>query len=311
MARQPRFVISDRDTWYHLMSRVAGPRSWYPFQDDPEAAQQFVRILIHYLSVYCGDLLDFVLMGNHFHLLVRFLAYRRLSQRELQRRAARLYPRPADRPQTPRQWRQFNRRLFSVSSFMHDVKQQMAQWYNRRFERRGPLFSDRFQSVLLGDHQAVLNCLLYIALNPVRAGLVQRPEQWFWSGSRLRATGTAPPLLPLSTILPAASDPCQQYLMRLYWRGGIQTPPTGPVLDPAIVASEIRRGFHSGAYLEVQPELTRGLGLASFPQVSTWIQWLRQRGIYRRRRHPIAQPNGPLFTIRESRAPHRPPPQPG
>ena len=118
MARQPRFLISDQDTWYHLMSRVAGPRTWFPFQEDPAAAEQFMRILLRYLSVYGCELLDFVLMGNHFHLLVRFLAFRRLSLRELKRRAARLYPRPADRPQTPHQWRRFNRRLFSVSSFM-------------------------------------------------------------------------------------------------------------------------------------------------------------------------------------------------
>ena len=54
---------------------------------------------------------------------------------------------------------------------------------NFRTRSRGYLFQGRFFScVLEGDHAVA--CARYIEMNPVRAGLVQRPDRWRWSSAR-------------------------------------------------------------------------------------------------------------------------------
>jgi hypothetical protein len=73
--------------------------------------------------------------------------------------------------------------MFDVSVFMRELKQRFAQWYNKKAERKGPLFDDRFKSVLLEDDETVLLTMAaYIDLNPVRAGLVKDPKDYRWSG---------------------------------------------------------------------------------------------------------------------------------
>ena len=57
---------------------------------------------------------------------------------------------------------------------MQSLKQQFSQWYNKRNHRRGPLWEDRFKSVLVeADPEALLTMAAYIDLNPVRAKMVR------------------------------------------------------------------------------------------------------------------------------------------
>lgn len=301
VARLPRLTTPEQETHYHLTSRVCGPLDWFPFHD-PVAAQAFLRILFHYASVYCCQLLDYNLMGNHFHLIVLFQAFMRLSRRELQRRAALLYPRKADRPQTAAQWRRFHRRLFSVSAFMHDVKQQMSTWYNKHYNRRGPLFAERFRSVILADQQALLDCMLYVDLNPVRAGLVEKPEDWQWSALAKRSQGNEDNLMPLQKIFRGRKDADAEYRARLYWRAGLEVNQEN--LD-RIIEQEQRRGFQGGEYQQRIAAFSRGVALGSLRKIGQWVSLFRERGIYRRRNNPIAQLGGLFFTLTEQRGRYR------
>jgi hypothetical protein len=52
---------------------------------------------------------------------------------------------------------------------------------NRRHRRRGYFWGDRFKSVIVENGETLINCLAYIDLNPLRAGLVERPEQYRWN----------------------------------------------------------------------------------------------------------------------------------
>jgi len=54
---------------------------------------------------------------------------------------------------------------------------------NRRHGRCGHLWQARFASVAM-DEAHLHACLRYVELNPVRAGLVERPEAWRWSSAR-------------------------------------------------------------------------------------------------------------------------------
>ena len=47
--------------------------------------------------------------------------------------------------------------------------------------RRGYFWGDRFKNVIVENGETLINCLAYIDLNPIRAGLVDRPEPYPWN----------------------------------------------------------------------------------------------------------------------------------
>ena len=74
-------------------------------------------------------------------------------------------------------------RLYDLSSFVGEIKQRFSQWYNLRSKRNGPLWEDRFKSVLVQGEPGVLATVAaYIDLNAVRAGIVKDPREWRWCG---------------------------------------------------------------------------------------------------------------------------------
>jgi len=307
MARLPRLKVENDVGWYHLCARVAGWLDWLPFQEDPLAREQLLRTLRRYLSVYFCQAAGFSLMGNHYHLIVRFLPFRCLSQEELYERAQRLYPNPHRVLRTPKHWQRFQRRLFDVSEFMRNVQQSYAKWYNRHYQRRGSFWGERFQSSLLGDSQSLLEALLYVELNPLRAGLVERPEDWRWSSAHLRMLGDDDWLIPLQELLTDRADPqtlYADYRALLYHRGAVQTKPHTQVIRVDLLEQEMARGFrHRGAYRKRLRFFTAGLVLGSRLQVEDWIRDLRRRGYYLRRKYSIPQPvdETVFYTLREQR----------
>ena len=56
-----------------------------------------------------------------------------------------------------------------------------AVWYNRKYQRAGHLFQDRFRSENVETDQYYATVLRYILQNPVKAGMVSRPEEYRWS----------------------------------------------------------------------------------------------------------------------------------
>jgi hypothetical protein len=62
-----------------------------------------------------------------------------------------------------------------------------AQWFNHRHDRIGHLFQERYWSELLQSESHMLAVIRYIAVNPVPAGMCQRPRHWPWSSARATA----------------------------------------------------------------------------------------------------------------------------
>ena len=56
-----------------------------------------------------------------------------------------------------------------------------AQWWNRRHSRVGHVFQGRFKAQIVDREEYLLALSRYVVMNPVRAGLVKRPEEWEWS----------------------------------------------------------------------------------------------------------------------------------
>lgn len=76
---------------------------------------------------------------------------------------------------------------------MHFLDGEFAKWVNRKRKRSGHLFEGRFHSFLIEKQAYPMEVMRYVALNPVRAKLVARPEEWRWSSYRATAGFEAAP----------------------------------------------------------------------------------------------------------------------
>jgi hypothetical protein len=72
-------------------------------------------------------------------------------------------------------------KLSSLSEFVREIKVVFARFYNKRPHCRGYFWGDRFKNLIVEKGETLINCLAYIDLNPLRAGLVERPEQYRWN----------------------------------------------------------------------------------------------------------------------------------
>jgi REP element-mobilizing transposase RayT len=76
---------------------------------------------------------------------------------------------------------------------MRQLNASYAIWFNVRHDRVGHLFQGRYHSVIVERDSYLLELSRYIVLNPVRAGMVRRPEDWRWSSYRATAGLAKPP----------------------------------------------------------------------------------------------------------------------
>jgi putative transposase len=76
----------------------------------------------------------------------------------------------------------------SCAQLMKHLGQCYAQTFNMAHKRSGTLWQGRFYSCLVPTESYVLACYRYIELNPVRAGMVQRADDYAWSSFAANAT---------------------------------------------------------------------------------------------------------------------------
>jgi putative transposase len=74
------------------------------------------------------------------------------------------------------------KRMWNLSAFVQSVKQRFSVWFNKRHKRKGTLWEERFKSVAAMGPEAIAAVAAYIDLNPVRAGLVDDPADYAYSG---------------------------------------------------------------------------------------------------------------------------------
>ena len=142
MGRTPR--IEFPGAVYHITSR--GNERKNIFRDKYDFFK-FLEILEDYherfgIVVYC-----YVLMNNHYHLLM----------------------------ETP---------YGDLQKVMHGINNAYTHYFNYRYERIGHLFQGRYKSIVVEKDTYLLQLSRYIHLNPVRAQMVERPEDYRWSSYR-------------------------------------------------------------------------------------------------------------------------------
>jgi putative transposase len=77
----------------------------------------------------------------------------------------------------------------AISKCMQFVGSRYVRYFNHKYQRSGTLFEGRFKSSLVQDGSYFLTCQRYIELNPVRAGMVSKPEKYSWSSYPMHALG--------------------------------------------------------------------------------------------------------------------------
>ena len=139
--------------FYHVMSRGNAGRSIFLSETD-------YRLFLFYLEearrLFGFELHAYCLMPNHFHLFLRM-------------------------------------GKITLTVVMQRLLSRYAAAFNTRVEERGHVFQGRFKSLQCLDEAYFLSIVRYIHLNPVKAGLVQKPEAWLWSSlSRLLGEESEP-----------------------------------------------------------------------------------------------------------------------
>ena len=197
--RQARFLSPYHEvdsSIYHCISRVVDRQ----FVLGREEKDMFVQMMREY-EAFCGvQVLSYCIMSNHFHLLVEvppkvkdapvemsdedFLArmkgmYSSAYFMHIEQMIERLRSQGAD--DAAEEFKaKYTCRMHDLSKFMKGLKQRFTQWYNGAHGRRGTLWEGRFKSVLVQDGYAARVMSAYIDLNPVRAGMVSKPEDYKW-----------------------------------------------------------------------------------------------------------------------------------
>ena len=191
--RRPR-IKAEGAGYYHCMTRIIERRHIF---GHPEK-QRFLTLMRN-LAAFSGlEVLTYCLLDNHAHVLVHVPERRELSDQELLDRLRYLHTRQqveliALQLQDFRREGQdqaaeslkarFTYRMYDISEFFKALKQRFSQFYNTREGRSGPLWEQRFKSILVErSEQALSTMAAYIDLNPVRAGLVSDPKEYRYSG---------------------------------------------------------------------------------------------------------------------------------
>ncbi len=224
MTRPRRELVSLESThYYHLMSRCVR-RAWLCGKDpltghDYSHRRRWVLDRLTVLGeVFAVDLVGYAVMSNHYHLVVRVDAERvsDWGEREVIRRWAKIRGLPvlvkryelgerlgqAERKVVLKILSEWRRRLGDLSWYMRCLNEHIARLANNEDGCRGRFWEGRFQSQALLDERALIQCLGYVDLNPLRAGEVNEPEASPYTSlyQRLNDMPGGPVLLAFSEI---------------------------------------------------------------------------------------------------------------
>ncbi len=246
---------------YHCMSKTVNGERLF---DD--TGKEVLRRHLWLVAEFCGvQVLTFAILGNHFHILVRVPRKVAIPDSELLRRFALLHSKPT-RYQTLRldvikkalsadsssdteearlagAWRKRQLALMGdVSAFMRLLKQRFAIWFNKTHHRFGPLWCDRFKSVLLEGKPRLLETMAaYIDLNPVRAGLVADPKDYRFCGYAEAVGGGGAARLGLQSIAGGDWSTAQADYRQFLFGSGVDAREGRASITPEALAQVVKQ----------------------------------------------------------------------
>ena len=129
---------------YHVITR--GNQKKHVFLDT-EDHDRYLKILGNYKVRYGFTIYAYVLLGNHVHLLM-------------------------ETKEAP------------LSKILQGINQSYTMYFNRRYVTVGHLFQGRYKAILCDRDCYLISLVKYIHMNPVRAGVAKKPEEYPWSSHR-------------------------------------------------------------------------------------------------------------------------------
>mgnify|MGYP001606169110 CR=1 FL=1 len=126
---------------YHVTSR--GNERRKIFRDNTDRIT-FIEILKDYHDRFGVLIHSYVLMDNHYHLIL----------------------------ETPRG---------NLLKVMHGINSRYTVYFNRRHKRSGHLFQGRYKAIIVDKDAYLIPLSRYVHLNSVKAGMAERPEDYKWS----------------------------------------------------------------------------------------------------------------------------------
>jgi putative DNA methylase len=149
-----------------ILERYASDVDWLK---DPRIAS-LVRGSLHYLHDKQYGLIAYCIMSNHVHLLM------------VPREPAAAIEIPSDEDD----FGEMSDAKSPLSKIMHSLKSYTAHEANKILERTGAFWQHESYDHWVRDDEELERIVAYIANNPVKAGLVTRPEDWYWSSAHDR-----------------------------------------------------------------------------------------------------------------------------
>ena len=219
------YVQSGAPGTYHCVSRCV--RRAFLCGEDPLTGRSFEHRkrwieerILELADIFAVAVHAYAVMSNHVHVVLEVDpgTARAWPEEKVARRWLRLFPggqraakasiesRIAILTAQPDRIATLRQRLGDISWFMRCLNEPIARRANREDECSGRFWEGRFKCQVLLDERAVLACMVYVDLNPVRAGTAPTPETSVYTSLRRRYDTVAPtsPLAPVATSITRA-----------------------------------------------------------------------------------------------------------
>jgi len=137
MPRKPRI---DQAGFYHIVNRGVAKTNIYLCDDD---FLKFLEILQEASEEFAFEIYSFVLMTNHYHLLIEM-------------------------------------KKSNLSSALQKINSRYSIYFNNKYKRVGPLWQGRFKSWYVYDESYLKSLIRYIEFNPIKANMTQNIGEYRW-----------------------------------------------------------------------------------------------------------------------------------
>ncbi len=266
-------VSLEATAYYHCMSRCV--RRAFLCGHDRLTGKRFdhrrrwlVERMKELAGIFAIDICAYGLMSNHFHVILHLdpARARAWTDAQVAERYAQLFrhtvtnARALPEPEWARRVACWRQRLWDLSWFMRCLNEVIARRANREDHCTGRFWEGRFRSQALLDEGALLTCMSYVDLNPVRAGLVTTLEDSEFTSiqERLLAAARSPAvvqtgLVPFADQAIAGDDSLSlafvDYVEVLRWTAAAVTHPAGVAVPAAVGVSLQRLGLESAGFV--------------------------------------------------------------
>ena len=192
-----QLIDADTTPYYHVMNRcvrrafLCGTDN-FTDQDYSHRRQWIEDKLFALTDIFAIDVAAYAVMSNHYHLVLRIDTHkaRAWTLDEVCHQYIKLHDAGPliqkymnNTPLTPAEVlivnetaEMYRERLMSISWFMRSINQHIARKANIEDKVTGRFWEGRFKSQALLDEAALLTCMAYVDLNPVRANMASTPE---------------------------------------------------------------------------------------------------------------------------------------